>query len=108
MEDLGEEKAKRFQPIFITTDPERDNEKRMSEYLEAFHPNFIGLTGSESELKKAHKAYKVFAKKVEGETENYDMNHTSIIYVMDENGQYLMHFSHTTEPESIIQMIQNL
>ena len=34
------------QPVFITLDPERDNNRQVAEYVKEFHPRLIGLTGS--------------------------------------------------------------
>jgi protein SCO1/2 len=42
-----------IQLIFITTDPARDNEKRIRLYLDRFNPTFVGLTGPMSTIKRA-------------------------------------------------------
>jgi protein SCO1/2 len=42
-----------LQMIFVTTDPARDNEKRIRRYLDRFNPSFVGLTGSLSMIKRA-------------------------------------------------------
>ena len=33
-------------PIFITIDPERDTPKLQADYMKAFGPRFVGLTGT--------------------------------------------------------------
>ena len=40
-------------PLFITVDPERDNETILSNYVSAFHDDIIGLTGSIDEINKS-------------------------------------------------------
>ena len=40
------ERAKQIQPIFITIDPERDTPAVLKQYVGAFHPRLIGLTGT--------------------------------------------------------------
>jgi len=107
MNELGE-KSKNFQPVFITTDPERDTAERLKEYLAAFHPSTMGLTGSKESLDEAYRGYKVYAKKVDTGTENYDMAHSSLIYIMDENGEYVSHFSHESKVEDIVKKLNNL
>ncbi len=52
LEKLGG-KARRVVPIFITVDPERDTPKVLADYMQAFGPDFIGLTGSEAAIKDA-------------------------------------------------------
>jgi protein SCO1/2 len=107
MNELGD-KASKFQPVFITTDPERDTTEKLKDYLASFHPSFIGLTGTKEQLAKAYEGYKVYAKKVDTGTENYDMNHSSIIYVMNENGEYVKHFTHQSDPKDILSKISGL
>ena len=42
--------AAKIQPIFITVDPARDTPAVMKQYVAAFDPRLIGLTGSEAEI----------------------------------------------------------
>ena len=109
LNQLGD-KAKNFNTIFITTDPERDTTTRIKEYLQAFDNSIIGLTGTKGNLKQAYDAYRVYAKKVAAEDggNNYDMNHSSIIYVMDKNGEYLKHFTHSTDVDEIMAGLKKL
>ncbi len=37
-------------PVFITGDPARDNPAALKEFLGNFHPRFVGLTGSVSQI----------------------------------------------------------
>src|SRR3990172_5356706 len=62
--DLGPQ-AERVRFVLITTDPERDTQERLLEYLEFFDPAIIGLTGDRSELEVVWDAYGVYQAKVE-------------------------------------------
>jgi protein SCO1/2 len=42
--------------VFVTTDPERDTPVRIREWLDAYDPRFIGLTGTDEELTSAQVA----------------------------------------------------
>src|SRR3954462_12781743 len=42
--------AARAQPLFITVDPERDTPAALKEYLRAFHPRLLGLTGNAAQI----------------------------------------------------------
>ena len=63
LDKLGPERARRIVPIFITIDPERDTPKVLGEYMKAFGPNFVGLTGSAAAIKDVEKKYRVYAVK---------------------------------------------
>ena len=109
LDQLGS-KSDELTPIFVTIDPERDNVKQLAEYVSHFHKNFVGLTGNDSEIKSAAKAYRVYYAKVK-EQENSDtdylMNHSSIVYLMDRKGKYLTHFSFGTAPDKMAERISS-
>lgn len=94
LDGLGKEAA-RIQPIFITIDPERDTVALMAEYMTNFHASFVGLTGSPEEIKATAKNFRVYFSKVknDGSKEDYLMDHSSIIYLMNERGEFVKHFS---------------
>jgi len=103
--DLLGPKAKHVQPLFITIDPERDTVKELAEYIQNFHHSFLALTGNAEQVEKAMGAYRIFAQKNE-EGQDYSMDHSSIIYVMDRQGNLISHFSHSTSPEQIAEALR--
>nr|WP_245409671.1 SCO family protein [Allosphingosinicella vermicomposti] len=70
-------KAKKVRPIFISVDPERDTPAVLKQYVAAFHPRLVGLTGTPDQLKAVAKAYGVYYQRrdVEGASE-YLMDHS--------------------------------
>ncbi|AIL13233.1 hypothetical protein IM40_06560 [Candidatus Paracaedimonas acanthamoebae] len=95
--------AKKIQPLFITIDPTRDTVEHLARYRDNYHPSFVMLTGSEEQIQKVMKAYKVHGAKVkpDGTTTEYLMDHTSIIYIMDRQGRFIAHFNHLTPPNEL-------
>lgn len=77
-----------LRPVFITVDPERDSPERTSEYAKAFHPAFVGLAGTEDEVRRAAKAYRVYYSRDEEEGDEYLVDHSIITYLMDPNGEF--------------------
>ena len=55
--------AAKIQPLFITIDPARDTPPALKQFVRAFHPKLIGLTGSEAEIAAVAKQYAVYYKK---------------------------------------------
>ena len=103
-------KADRVVPVFISLDPDRDTPKQLGEYVKSFGPRFVGLTGSAEEIGKAAKAYRVYFKKVADQKspENYTLDHTSIIYLMDDKGEFVSHFTHATNPDQLAAQLKKV
>jgi len=93
---LGEQ-AKDVQVLYITVDPERDDEARLKKYLASFDPAFLGGTGTQAELAAVRKDYGVMAEKVAGPDGSY--THSSFIYLIDRAGRLraLMPFGHVAD-----------
>lgn len=90
LEILGEEKAAKIQPIFITVDPERDTAEALKVYVAEFHPKLVGLTGTAEQIEAVKKAYRVYASKVQMEgMEGYMMDHSAFTYLMGPDGANL-------------------
>jgi len=51
--------AERFKVVFVTTDPAHDNPRELRTWLDHFDKSFIGLRGSEAEVKAAQVAAKL-------------------------------------------------
>ena len=82
--------ATKIQPIFITVDPARDTSAVLKQFVSAFHPRAIGLTGAASEIAEAAKKFAVYSSRVEGSTpENYLMSHSQTPYLMGPKGEPL-------------------
>jgi protein SCO1/2 len=90
MDKLGPNAA-RVQPIFITVDPRRDTPDVMKQYAASFSPQLLGLTGTPEEIAKVAKEYRVYyAEHRTGPGPNdYSMDHSSILYLMGPDGQFI-------------------
>ena len=105
--DLGPA-AKEVAFLFISVDPRRDTVAHMHDYVTAFDPHLVGLTGTEDEVAAAARAYRVYYKRHEEEGgDAYLVDHSSFVYLMDRSGDYLTHFGHDATPEQIAATIRN-
>ena len=94
-------------PLFITVDPERDNEEILSNYVTAFHNKIIGLTGSISEINKVTSDWKVYFKKEDNTDmpDNYTVNHLDIIFIANKNAEFVDFIKPNTSSEDVIKKL---
>lgn len=98
---------KQITPVFVSIDPERDTVEVMAEYVDYFHENLIGLTGTVEQIDAIKSEYRVYAEKAD-DTADYIVDHSAFTYLMDKNGELLQHFSHAEDPEVMARQITSL
>ncbi len=99
---LGPEAAK-LQVLFITVDPQRDTPKVMASYVRAFDPRIVGLIGAPQQLAAVAKEYGVYyvRRRTGAGADDYLMDHSAYIYVMDPQGAFAAGFDAGTPGERI-------
>jgi protein SCO1/2 len=99
-------KAKKLQVVFVTVDPARDTPAQLKTYLSspAFPKGTIGLTGSPEQVDAMTKAYKVYYAK-QGEGQDYAMDHSSAVYLMDPKGRFDRVVAYGLTPEEIAKQV---
>ncbi len=95
-----------IEALFISVDPERDTPEMMKRYLSSFNPRIKGLTGDQASVDAAVKAYRAYAKKVPTDG-SYTMDHTSIVYLMGRNGEFVTSLDMTKKHTEIAQQISS-
>ena len=103
MDQLGP-KAEGLKPIFISVDPERDTVDQMKLYMSNFDSRIVGLTGSTAQIADAVKVYRAYAKKREdpSNSDGYTMDHSSFLYLMAPNGDFITHFTHVSPVDKMV------
>jgi protein SCO1 len=90
MHELGE-RAGDVQVILVSVDPERDTPAEVDEYARRFHPSFVGVTGTEEELRATASSYGIFfARNESGSAAGYTVDHSASTLVLDRTGQLRM------------------
>jgi len=108
LDQLGPD-AKKIQPIFITVDPARDTPDKLKQYVASFHPQIIGLTGTPEQIAAVAREYQVYyAKGEDVDNGDYLMDHSTLIYVMDPNGKFVMTFPDDTDPTAMTEALRTL
>ncbi|HBP30708.1 MAG TPA: SCO family protein [Advenella kashmirensis] len=106
-EKLEPEQREQVQVIMISVDPQRDTPAVMKQYVSAFDPSFVGLTGSDEQIAKVASSFKAYYKKVDS-GQSYTMEHSSGLYVLDTEGESRLLIKPNTAPEAIAADIQKL
>jgi protein SCO1/2 len=101
-------KAADFQTVYISVDPKRDTPKVIANYLSnsSFPRRVVGLTGDEAQVAAAAKAYKVFYQKVGDQPQDYQVNHSTITYLMSPGGDFVCVIPYGETPEQMAGQIQ--
>ena len=94
--------------IFVTLDPIRDNKKHLKDYVQYFGSNIIGVTGDKVEIKKFAENWGVFYETVNTSNNNYTLNHTATVFMIDELGSFRGTISWGENETSVMQKINNL
>ena len=101
-------KAADFQTVYISVDPKRDTPKVIANYLSntSFPRHVVGLTGDEAQVAGAAKAYKVFYQKVGDQPQDYQVNHSTITYLMSPTGDFVCVIPYGETPDQMAGQIQ--
>jgi protein SCO1/2 len=87
LKSLGSDAA-RVQVLFVTLDPERDTPQVLKQYVPAFDPGFLGLSGDAAATQRAAKEFRIFYEKRSGSTPGaYTVDHSAQSYVLDTQGR---------------------
>ena len=87
----------RLQGLFITVDPQRDTTEVLKAYMTNFDPSFLALYTTPDKLVALAKDYKVYFKKVDGQTPtSYTMDHSAGSYIYDTQGKLRLYTRYGT------------
>ena len=83
-----------IKPVFITVDPERDTVKKLKIFMENFDKSMIALTGTNQEIKNVLRQFKIYVKmnKSSPVDDDYLIDHSSLIFLLDKNDRYIKFF----------------
>ena len=95
LQRMPDDLARSIRVVFVTTDPERDSPGRLRQWLDAFDPSFIGLTGTAQQLEQAQIAARLApAERDTASGGEYQVGHAAqvIAYTPDNLGRAMYPF----------------
>lgn len=108
LKSLGADAAK-VQVLLVSVDPARDTPEVLRQYVGAFDPSFLGLTGSPEDIARTTKEFRVIAEKQPGAApDTYTVDHSSGIYVFDGQGRLRLFVAGNQAPTAIAQDLKLL
>jgi protein SCO1 len=95
--------AQKVRILFITVDPARDTPQALHSYVAAFDAQHaLGLTGSDVQIESLAKRYRVAYQMEKRDPDgNYDVTHSSAIYVFDAQGRARLLATDNDSPDVI-------
>jgi len=108
MQKLGPQ-ADQVQVLFITLDPERDNQQLLAGYVPAFDKRFLGLRGTPEQTARTAKEFKVYYAKVPGaDPQTYTIDHMAGTFVFDRDGKPRVFIHHDQNADAIVHDLRQL
>lgn len=108
MQKLGVD-AERVQVLFVTVDPKHDTVKQLASFVPKFHPAFIGLTGTVSEIGHVAQDYKVaYAENPKSASSQILVDHAGGMLVKDVTGKLRLLFKNDMPMEDMAHDVRQL
>ncbi len=109
LKQLQPGELEQVQVVFVSVDPERDTPERLESYSGYFHKNILGVTGTPEEVAEVAGMYGAAYRKVKSDSAvGYMVDHTSLVYVIDQEGELADSMPHGTAPEIVVETVRGL
>lgn len=102
------DEAERIQVLFVSVDPQRDTRELLGPYVESFNARFIGATGTKAELDAMTAAFRASYKIVPGVGDDYSVDHTATVYLLDSQGRFTGTLDYHEERPSALSKLRRL
>ncbi len=97
--------------ILVSIDPQRDTSEQLKEYVAYYHPDFIGVTGADENIKRFSRQMGVIYERREADdndSDNYLVDHSSAILMTNPEGQLQVIFSAPHNAETLVRDYQRI
>ena len=94
--------------VFISVDPARDTPTQLAQYVHAFDPDFIGVTGAPAMLQTMAHRFGVAFLRVELPGGDYSMDHSSTVFLMNSRGRNVAVFTAPYDVKSLTEDLRRV
>lgn len=107
---LTEAELQQVQGILISIDPKRDTVEDLAAFAKNYHKNVIGLVDTKQVIDKLVEQYGGMADMdvLDGKSVNYQVDHSSRLYMIDKKGKLLTTMSYSTTPAELVAKIRQM
>ena len=105
LNELGDDAGK-LDVLFISIDPERDTPEALHEYVSNFHPQITGLSGTAEEVASVARSFRAYYKKVPFDDGDYTMDHSTVVYLMDKENNFVGPVALDREPGKVAEQLR--
>lgn len=108
--NLNDDEVDQVRMMLISIDPARDTKEDLARFAAVFHPNMLGLTGSQEEIDAVAREYGATFELTEEERNdpNYLFRHSSRYYVIDQQGELVDAMRHSTTTNEILARVRQV
>jgi len=103
--DILQEMGHDAQPVFISVDPNRDTPEVLAEFASIMHPDMIGLTGTDEQVRAASRAYRTYFAVQEGDPDYYLIDHSTFSYLVLPGHGFVEVFRRDLSPEQLAEQM---
>ncbi len=82
------DEGRTIKAYFVSIDPERDTPEIMKTYVGNVSDKITGLTGNPERVAAMAKSFGIFVRKVPLENDDYTMDHTASVILLDSSGDF--------------------
>lgn len=94
--------------FFVTIDPERDTPEVLGGYLTAMSDRVIGISGPPDDVRAMADVWRVYYNRQPLDDGDYTMDHTSLVYLLDDNGDYVDLIRYNEAMDSAVEKLSAL
>ncbi|MCG8027230.1 MAG: SCO family protein [Candidatus Thiodiazotropha taylori] len=106
--DTLKEQSDRLQGLFVSLDPDRDTPAVLSDYVDYFNSEFVGLTGTETAVDEVARQYRVKYQRNHKDGGAYSIDHSANLYLIDRKGALAAVIPYGMPVEHIVDVVRGM